>query len=187
MADDTPDRGNHRIREEMRYTRLGIALCVGLKEEARMLTSIFEAKGFEVASVNCKVGRIPKEDIGLAGDEKIMGPDIMEPMCNSIAQAEVLNAEQVDLAVMLGLCVGHDTLFIKYCNVPCTVLAVKDRVLGHNPLAALYFPRGPTTSGWACQDRPLKESPRSTRSESLRSSGQAPCQLPRRWCSGPDA
>lgn len=124
------------------YTRLGIAFCVGLKEEARMLTSIFEAKGLEVVSVNCKVGRIPKEDIGLTGEEKIMA-SLMEPMCNPVAQAEVLNAEQVDLAVMLGLCVGHDTLFIRYCRVPCTVLAVKDRVLGHNPLAALYLSKGP--------------------------------------------
>ncbi|RLC63210.1 MAG: hypothetical protein DRI01_05620 [Chloroflexi bacterium] len=40
---------------------------------------------------------------------------------------------------MLGLCIGHDTLFIKYCRVPMTVLAVKDRVTGHNPLAALYL------------------------------------------------
>jgi uncharacterized metal-binding protein len=39
----------------------------------------------------------------------------------------------------LGLCIGHDTLFIKYCRVPMTVLAVKDRVTGHNPLAALYL------------------------------------------------
>jgi uncharacterized metal-binding protein len=124
------------------YTRLGIAFCVGLKDEARMLTGILESKGFEVVSVNCKVGRIPKEDIGLKAEEKIMAP-LMEPMCNPIAQAEVLNAEQVDLAVLLGLCVGHDTLFIRYCKVPCTVLAVKDRVLGHNPLAALYLSKGP--------------------------------------------
>lgn len=51
----------------------------------------------------------------------------------------ILNAENVDLAIMLGLCVGHDTLFIKYCQRPVTVLAVKDRVTGHNPLAALYL------------------------------------------------
>jgi uncharacterized metal-binding protein len=34
--------------------------------------------------------------------------------------------------------VGHDSLFFKYTNVPTTVLAVKDRVTGHNPLAAVY-------------------------------------------------
>ena len=39
----------------------------------------------------------------------------------------------------MGLCVGHDTLFIKHVKSPTTVLAVKDRVLGHNPLAALYL------------------------------------------------
>ena len=40
--------------------------------------------------------------------------------------------------VLLGLCVGHDSLFFKYTEAPCTVLAVKDRLLGHNPLAAVY-------------------------------------------------
>ena len=59
-------------------------------------------------------------------------------MCNPIAQAEVMNAEKVDLAIVMGLCVGHDTLFIQYCNRPITVLVVKDRVLAHNPLGALY-------------------------------------------------
>ena len=64
-------------------------------------------------------------------------------MCSPIAQAEVLNHMKVDLAIMLGLCIGHDTLFIKYCRVPMTVLAVKDRVFGHNPLAALYLSSSP--------------------------------------------
>ena len=27
---------------------------------------------------------------------------------------------------------------MKYSNAPCTVLAAKDRLLGHNPLAAIY-------------------------------------------------
>jgi len=72
-----------------------------------------------------------------------MLPEMFEPICNPIAQAEVINAEGVDLAVQLGLCVGHDSLFIKYCRVPTTVLAVKDRVLGHNPLAAVYLSKGP--------------------------------------------
>lgn len=43
---------------------------------------------------------------------------------------------------MLGLCVGHDTLFMKYAKAPMTVLAVKDRVTGHNPLAAVYLAQG---------------------------------------------
>jgi uncharacterized metal-binding protein len=125
------------------YRKIGMAFCVGLKQEARLVTDIFSAKGFEMISVNCKVGGVPKESIGLKPEEKIMAPGMMETMCNPIAQAEVLNAEQVDLAIMLGLCVGHDTLFLKYIRSPCTVLAVKDRVLGHNPLAAAYLSKGP--------------------------------------------
>jgi uncharacterized metal-binding protein len=125
------------------YRKIGMAFCVGLKQEARMITDIFSAKGFEMVSVNCKVGGVPKESIGLKPEEKIMPPAMMETMCNPIAQAKVLNAEQVDLAILLGLCVGHDTLFLKYLRAPCTVLAVKDRVLGHNPLAAAYLSKGP--------------------------------------------
>jgi len=120
------------------YSKLGIAFCGGLANEARMLTDILENKGFEVVSVCCKVGATPKESIGIKMEEKIRGPDNWESMCNPIVQAEVLNAQNIDLAVMLGLCIGHDTLFIKYCRVPMTIIAVKDRVTGHNPLAVLY-------------------------------------------------
>jgi uncharacterized metal-binding protein len=121
------------------YKRLGIAHCAGLADEARILTDILEKKGFEVASVVCKVGAVPKESIGIKAEEKIAGPEGWENMCSPITQAEVINSSNVDLAIMLGLCIGHDTLFIKYCRVPMTVIAVKDRVFGHNPLAALYL------------------------------------------------
>lgn len=120
------------------YKRLGIAHCGGLAYEARLLTDVLEENGFEVVSVMCKTGAVPKERIGIKPDEKIAGPEMWETMCNPIAQAMIINKSKVDLAIMLGLCVGHDTLFIKYCKVPLTVVAVKDRVTGHNPLAALY-------------------------------------------------
>jgi uncharacterized metal-binding protein len=121
------------------YKKLGLVFCGGLGKEARILTEILENNGFEVVSVRCKIGAIPKERIGIKPEEKIAGSDKYESMCNPIVQAEVLNEENVDLAVLLGLCIGHDTLFIKYCRVPITVIAVKDRVTGHNPLAALYL------------------------------------------------
>jgi len=121
------------------YHKLGIAFCLGLRNEAGMLTDILENKGFEVISVCCKSGATAKERIGIRPEQKIGGPERWESMCNPIVQAEVLNAEAVDLAIMLGLCIGHDALLIKYCRVPMTVLAVKDRVTGHNPLAALYL------------------------------------------------
>jgi uncharacterized metal-binding protein len=60
-------------------------------------------------------------------------------MCNPIGQAMMLNNAETDLNIIMGLCVGHDSLFMKYSEAPVTVLAVKDRVLAHNPLGALYL------------------------------------------------
>jgi uncharacterized metal-binding protein len=59
-------------------------------------------------------------------------------MCNPALQALILNDAETDFNILLGLCVGHDSIFLKEAEAPCTVLAVKDRVLGHNPLAAVY-------------------------------------------------
>ncbi len=71
-------------------------------------------------------------------EEKIFqGTD--EAMCNPIYQAKLFNHEKTEFNVLLGLCVGHDSLFFKYAEAPTTVLAVKDRVTGHNPLAAIYL------------------------------------------------
>ncbi len=120
------------------YKKLGLAFCGGLASEARLLVDLLENKGFQVVSVRCKVGGTQKERIGIKDTQKIEGPGAYETMCSPITQAEVLNNANVDFVVMMGLCIGHDTLFIKYCRLPMTVIAVKDRVLGHNPLAALY-------------------------------------------------
>jgi len=59
-------------------------------------------------------------------------------MCNPIFQARLLNRQKCHFNILLGLCVGHDSMFFKYAEAPTTVLAVKDRVTGHNPLAAIY-------------------------------------------------
>jgi len=132
-----------QLARKCHFTRLGLAFCIGMRPEARQVSKIFENNGFQVSSVCCKVGRMPKESIGVTGDEKIHGPDRLEPMCNPVVQAEIMNTEAVDMVILLGLCAGHDTLFFKYCERPCTVLAVKDRVTGHNPLAAIYLSESP--------------------------------------------
>jgi len=123
--------------KKMNYERLGLAFCAGLYREAKVVVKVFSSKRFEMVSAICKVGRIPKEKLGILDHEKIaIGK--FEPMCNPILQALILNDEKTEFNIMLGLCVGHDSLFLKYSEAPCTVLAVKDRVLGHNPLAAIY-------------------------------------------------
>ena len=123
---------------KMGYKRLGLAFCVGLVKEAKIVENILKCHGFEVASVMCKAGRTSKESIGLTEAQKIFqGRD--EAMCNPIYQAKLLNHENSEFNILLGLCVGHDSLFFKYAEAPTTVLAVKDRVTGHNPLAAIYL------------------------------------------------
>ena len=124
--------------KKMGYGRLGLAFCVGLAKEARVVTDIFESHGFEVVSVLCKAGRTFKKTIGLEKSEQIH-QDGDEAMCNPVYQAKLLNHEKTEFNVLLGLCVGHDSLFFKYAEAPTTVLAVKDRVTGHNPLAAIYL------------------------------------------------
>ncbi len=123
----------------MGYTHLGVAFCVGLSEEAKTFVRILRANHFTVDSVCCKNGSVPKSLLGITREQQAYPERETEPMCNPAAQAELLEKAGCQLAVILGLCVGHDTLFIRHCSIPCTVLAVKDRVLAHNPMGALYM------------------------------------------------
>ena len=132
-----------RIEEIMDFARrlganrLGIAHCIGFMNEARVAGEIFQAGGFEVFTACCKAGSIPKESIGLKDEEKIR-PGHYEALCSPVGQAALLASAGTQLNVVLGLCVGHDSLFFMYTKAPATVLVAKDRVLGHNPVACLY-------------------------------------------------
>lgn len=119
------------------FQKLGLAFCVGLRKEARQVAKILSDAGFQVESVACKTGAKPKELLGIKDGQKVR-PGQFEAMCNPIAQAKILNAAKTQLNILLGLCVGHDTLFIRYAQAPVTVLATKDRALAHNPLGAIY-------------------------------------------------
>jgi uncharacterized metal-binding protein len=121
----------------MGYRKIGIATCIGLLEESSRLADILAAQGLEPVSVCCKTGSLDKLHLGLKEDEKVR-PGTFEPACNPIAQARVLNAQQTDMNLIVGLCVGHDMLFSKHSLAPVSTLVVKDRVTGHNPVAVLY-------------------------------------------------
>jgi len=121
----------------MGYKKLGIACCVGLRREGAILESILHQNGFDVSSAICKTGAVPKEELGIEDEEKVR-PGEFEAMCNPIAQAMLLDSAGSQLNIMVGLCVGHDALFAKASKAPVTTLIAKDRVLGHNPIAALY-------------------------------------------------
>lgn len=117
--------------------KIGLATCIGLIEETRIFSKIVKKNGFEPYAVLCKVGSVDKSGIGLDEELKIR-PDSFEGICNPILQARLLDEWGADLNVVIGLCVGHDALFCKHSQALVTTLVVKDRVLAHNPAAALY-------------------------------------------------
>ncbi|MDG6245003.1 MAG: DUF1847 domain-containing protein [Methanolobus sp.] len=119
--------------KEMEYTRLGLAFCVGLEKEAKIIHKILETD-FEVFSVCCKVSAINKDNYGL---EKLQHEDF-EPTCNPLGQAMLLKKKDTQLNIIIGLCIGHDILFTQQSSAPVTTLIVKDRVLAHNPAGAIY-------------------------------------------------
>ena len=129
-----------RLREIMEFSRkmgykiLGLAFCKGLKNEAHITSNILRKNGFKVASVICKTGGYDKSSIGI---KHKLHEGEFEPMCNPIGQAKFLEKAGTQFNIVLGLCVGHDSVFFQHTHVPATVFAVKDRVLAHNPIAIL--------------------------------------------------
>jgi len=134
------DDGNLRNRmeetialcKEMGFLKIGIAFCVALAKEARVVASALSNAGFEVVPVCCKVGRVGFKDLCVETACHEKGSS-----CNPVTQAEIMNAHATDLNIVLGLCVGHDILFARYSRSPITTLVVKDRALRHNPIAAM--------------------------------------------------
>jgi len=131
-----------RLREivlfarELGCTKVGLAFCIGLSNEARIVEELL-ARDFEVVSVCCKCSGIVKQTLGL---ERIDPANEGEVMCNPAGQAELLNAAGTDLNIICGLCVGHDAIFSMTSAAPVTTLIAKDRVLAHNPVGAIYCP-----------------------------------------------
>lgn len=129
-----------RVQEIMEFARkiqakrIGIANCIGLIREARVFARILQANGFDAYAVICKVAGQSKSSMGIPQKCEQIGA----AMCNPILQARLLNKAHTDLNVVIGLCVGHDSLFYKYSDAYVTTLVTKDRVTGNNPVAALY-------------------------------------------------
>ena len=120
------------------YKKIGLAFCTGLFKEAQEVVKILEYNGFEVVSIICKNGAITKDFLGITDAQAVRGNCKTESMCNPIGQALLLNEQKTELNVVIGLCVGHDSLFYQYSDALCTTLVTKDRALAHNPAGALY-------------------------------------------------
>lgn len=114
---------------EMNYTKLGIAYCIELAEPAAIVTRLLR-RFFRVYPVCCKIGGRPLSDTALTGSTKIE--------CNPEGQAEILNMSQVDLNIIIGLCIGTDCIFTRLSDAPVSTLFVKDKSLANNPIGAVY-------------------------------------------------
>ena len=119
----------------MEYKKIGIATCSGLIKESKVFANILRKNGFEVICAICKVGSMKKTDVGIPLEKTEKTGEVM---CNPILQAKIMNKAKTDLNVVVGLCVGHDSLFYKYAEGITTTLITKDRVTGHNPAVPLY-------------------------------------------------
>ncbi len=129
------------LARSLEVTRLGLIFCAGLRNEAKTLAHILDRNGFDVISASCKTGAVPKETMGVLDSQKVR-PGKPEMMCNPIAQAILLNRSHTDLNILMGQCVGHDSLTIKHSEAPITYLVAKDRVLAHNTVGAIYEAKG---------------------------------------------
>lgn len=123
-----------RLAREMGARRLGLAFCVGLSEEARIVDELL-GREFEVLSACCKVCAVSKDDLDL---ERVRPGARFEASCHPVGQARLLNESGTELNIICGLCVGHDAIFAKFSEAPVTTLIAKDRALAHNPAGAIY-------------------------------------------------
>ena len=114
----------------MKHKRLGVAYCYGMEQHVKILESMLTERGFTVAAVSCSVG-------GLKQSEVNSESCIHKVSCNPLGQAQQLNSENVDLTLIVGICMGHDILINRNLNMDFTTFVVKDRLYNHAPLMGL--------------------------------------------------
>jgi len=119
------------------YKKIGVAYCSGMLRFGRAVSDIFKKHGFTVSAVGCKTGGFSPEELISEPLRPVrpahaappgMPPRQPRAICNPIGQALFLNEEKTEFNVVVGLCVGHDSLFLKYAEAPCTIVVLKDRL-----------------------------------------------------------
>ena len=125
---------------KMGYKKIGIACCFSCAWEARILANMFINRGFKAIVRLCKILQVKNSTFLNLKEEETLVPGGFQPMCNPIAQVDLLADSGCEMVVAFGECSGHDALAGKYSSVPFTLLGVKDRVLANNPIIALTSP-----------------------------------------------
>lgn len=114
----------------MNYQKIGIAYCYGMEQYAKAIETLLTDEWFDVSAVSCSVG-------GLKQSEVNDSSCIHKVSCNPLGQAEQLNAEETDLTLVVGICLGHDIILNRNLKMDFTTLVVKDRVFNHAPLKGI--------------------------------------------------
>jgi len=114
----------------MQYKHIGVAFCTEMWKEAEKITEILK-RFFHVTPVCCKIGGTNKakrtESFGIKHSE-----------CNPVGVANTLNLAGTELNISIGFCMGSDIIFNTKSKAPVTTLFVKDKLLAHNPVGAVY-------------------------------------------------
>jgi len=118
--------------------RVGVAFCEELREPASILIQVLK-RFVKVIPVGCKAGAssLPKARAGTQTSQTPRG-SCETGLCNPLAMAQVLNAGETDLNIVVGLCVGADCVFNRESDAPVTTIFVKDKSLANNPIGAVY-------------------------------------------------
>ena len=116
--------------KKMKYRRVGLVFCYGIDDLAAKTAKYLKKSGVPLSAVSCTAGSLSQKEINLKSD-------LHGVSCNPLSQAEQLNLEGVDFAIVMGLCLGHDILFTQAFKGDQTTLLVKDRTVNHNIIEIL--------------------------------------------------
>jgi len=116
--------------KSMNYQKIGLAYCYGMEQYAMAIEKLLTTEWFDVTAVSCSVGGLKQSEVNAASC-------IHKVSCNPLGQAEQLNSENVDLTLIVGICMGHDILLNRNLKMDFTTFAVKDRKFNHAPLLGI--------------------------------------------------
>ncbi|HJN86025.1 MAG: DUF1847 domain-containing protein [Dehalococcoidia bacterium] len=108
------------LAQRLGVSKVGLAACKTMKLEQDIYADWLADAGFEV----------------------LRGRDaVADGQCGPREQAAFLNSAVTGLNVVMGMCVGHDSLFMHTSRALVTPLVSQDSFLRHNPAAALHTSR----------------------------------------------
>ena len=129
-----------RVEETMLWAKklgakkIGIASCVGLlKRRVGHWQQFFGKMVLRYMVLAVKPVKCQRQPLGLTKDVMPLVLICVIRFCRQ----RYLICVKTDINIVMGLCVGHDSLFYKYSKALTTTLVTKVGVLGHNPVAAL--------------------------------------------------